>query len=80
VSIRYIASDDGVLGWLGDWVHRYNREGVHENTIGRWLHEPGLTRFQPRPVHPQKDPEAEETFKKFHRPDQSRIPKRLAGY
>lgn len=37
---------------------------VHENTIGRWLHELGLTRLQPRPVHPQKDPEAEVTFKK----------------
>src|SRR3546814_9795750 len=37
---------------------------VHENTIGRWLHELGLTRLQPRPVHPQKDPEAELAFKK----------------
>jgi transposase len=37
---------------------------VHENTIGRWLHELGLTRLQPRPVHPKKDPEAEMTFKK----------------
>jgi transposase len=37
---------------------------VHENTISRWLHEMGLTRLQPRPVHPQKDPEAEATFKK----------------
>ena len=37
---------------------------VHENTIGRWLHELGLTRLQPRPVHPQKDPEAEAAFKK----------------
>jgi len=37
---------------------------VHENTIGRWLHELGLTRLQPRPVHPRKDPEAEAAFKK----------------
>jgi hypothetical protein len=37
---------------------------VHENTIGRWLHELGLTRLQPRPSHPQKDPQAEEAFKK----------------
>jgi len=37
---------------------------VHESTIGRWLHELGLTRLQPRPVHPQKAPEAEATFKK----------------
>jgi transposase len=40
---------------------------VHENTIGRWLHELGLTRLQPRPVHPQKDPEAEAAFKKTSR-------------
>jgi len=37
---------------------------VHENTISRWLHELGLTRLQPRPVHPRKDPEAEAAFKK----------------
>ena len=36
---------------------------VHENTVGRWLHEMGLTRLQPRPVHPRKDPEAEAAFK-----------------
>jgi transposase len=37
---------------------------VHESTIGTWLHELGLTRLQPRPVHPKKDPEAEVAFKK----------------
>jgi transposase len=37
---------------------------VHENTIGAWLGELGLTRLQPRPVHPEKDPAADETFKK----------------
>lgn len=37
---------------------------VHESTIGRWLHELGLTRLQPRPSHPKKIAEAEETFKK----------------
>jgi transposase len=37
---------------------------VHENTISRWLNELGLTRLQPRPVHPQKAPEAEVIFKK----------------
>jgi transposase len=37
---------------------------VHASTIGRWLGELGLTRLQPRPVHPQKDPAAETTFKK----------------
>ena len=37
---------------------------VHENTIGRWLHELGFTRLQPRPSHPRKIAEAEEAFKK----------------
>ena len=37
---------------------------VHESTIGAWLGELGLTRLQPRPVHPKKDVEAETTFKK----------------
>jgi transposase len=37
---------------------------VHESTIGKWLHQLGLTRLQPRPVHPKKDADAEATFKK----------------
>ncbi len=37
---------------------------VHRNTIGVWLGELGLTRLQPRPVHPKKDAAAEEAFKK----------------
>ena len=37
---------------------------VHESTIGKWLGELGLTRLQPRPVHPKKDAEAEATFRK----------------
>jgi transposase len=58
----------GVVRWRcvdlqAEVARRFSKE-VHENTIGRWLHELRLTRLQPRPVHPQKDPEAEETFKK----------------
>ncbi len=41
---------------------------VHESTIGAWLGELGLTRLQPRPVHPKKDAEAEGTFKKTSPP------------
>jgi transposase len=37
---------------------------VHESTIGKWLRQLGLTRLQPRPVHPKKDADAEATFKK----------------
>ena len=36
---------------------------VHDNTIGRWLRQLGLTRLQPRPCHPRKIAEAEEAFK-----------------
>jgi transposase len=58
----------GVTRWRcvdlqAEVARRFSVE-VHENTIGRWLHELGLTRLQPRPVHPQKDPEAEAAFKK----------------
>jgi transposase len=37
---------------------------VCEQTMGRWLHRLEMTRLQPRPRHPKKDPEAEVTFKK----------------
>lgn len=37
---------------------------VCEQTIGRWLRQLGMTRLQPRPVHPKKDPDAEVAFKK----------------
>jgi transposase len=37
---------------------------VHESTMGQWLRQLGLTRLQPRPVHPKKDPETETAFKK----------------
>ena len=37
---------------------------VHESTIGKWLHQLGLTRLQPRPFHPKKDAAAQEAFKK----------------
>ena len=58
----------GVVRWrcvdLRAEIERRFSVTVHENTVGRWLHELRLTRLQPRPVHPQKDPQAEETFKK----------------
>jgi transposase len=38
---------------------------MHPNTIGAWLGEMGLTRLQPRPVHPKKNAAAEATFKNF---------------
>jgi transposase len=49
---------------LQEVVKRRFSVEVHESTIGRWLHELGLTRLQPRPVNPKKDPAAETAFKK----------------
>ena len=58
----------GVVRWRcvdlqGEVARRFSVE-VCEFTIGRWMHELGLTRLQPRPYHPKKDFEAEATFKK----------------
>jgi transposase len=53
---------------------------VHENTIGRWLRELGSTGLQPRPVRPQKDPEAEAAFKKNFAPlVRAELPEPVAG-
>jgi transposase len=37
---------------------------VCEQTVGTWLRRLGMTRLQPRPYHPKKDPKAEAGFKK----------------
>jgi len=37
---------------------------VHVSTIGTWLGKLDMTRLQPRPYHPKKDPAAEVAFKK----------------
>ena len=44
-------------------THRFGVT-VQERAIGKWLRKLGLTRLQPRPYHPKKDPAAEEAFKK----------------
>ena len=63
-----VLATDKVVRWrcvdlLAVVKHRFSVE-VHQSTIGKWLHQLGLTRLQPRPVHPKKDPEAETAFKK----------------
>jgi transposase len=59
---------DRVVRWrcvdLRDEVERRFDVRVHENTIGAWLRQMKLTRLQPRPFHPRKDPAAQEAFKK----------------
>jgi Winged helix-turn helix len=49
---------------LREEVHRRFKVDVNERTIGKWLRSLGLTRLQPRPYHPKKDPAAQEAFKK----------------
>jgi transposase len=49
---------------LRDEVARRFGVTVQERAIGKWLRKLGLTRLQPRPYHPKKDPDAEEAFKK----------------
>jgi transposase len=59
---------DRVVRWrcvdLRDEVQRRFDVTVHENTIGVWLREMKLTRLQPRPFHPKKDPAAQDAYKK----------------
>ena len=59
---------DGVVRWrcedLKAVVARRFAVEVHGHTVARWLHEMDLTRLQPRPVHPKKNPQAEMDFKK----------------
>jgi transposase len=61
-------AQDKLVRWrcldLREEVARRFTVEVHERTIGKWLRQLGLTRLQPRPVHPKKDPDAETTFKK----------------
>ena len=59
---------DKVVRWriadLHGVVKRRFSVDVHPSTVGTWLHQFRLTRLQPRPVHPKKDPAAETAFKK----------------
>ena len=59
---------NGVVRWrcvdLQAEVERRFGVKAHGHTVARWLNELGLTRLQPRPYHPRKDPLAETEFKK----------------
>jgi transposase len=58
---------------------RYSVE-VHERTVGKLLRRLGLTRLQPRPYHPKKDPAAEKAFKKdFSSLVEAALPASAAG-
>lgn len=59
---------DQVVRWrcldLREQVARRFAVETTERTIGRWLRQLQLTRLQPRPFHPKKDPAAQVAFKK----------------
>jgi transposase len=63
---------DRVVRWrcvdLREKVARRFSVTVSERTIGKWLRKLKLTRLQPRPYHPKKDPGAEQAFKKTFLP------------
>lgn len=61
-------SYDGACLDLRDEVARRFEVTVHQSTIGKWRHQLDLTRLQPRPYHPQKDADAEATFKTYGPP------------
>jgi transposase len=59
---------DKVVRWrcvdLREEIARRFSVEVHESTVGKWLHQLGLTRLQPRPFHPKKVAAEEAAFKK----------------
>jgi transposase len=59
---------DKVVRWrcvdLREEIARRFSVEVHESTVGKWLHQLGLTRLQPRPSHPKKVAAEEEAFTK----------------
>ena len=63
---------DGVVRWrCSDLKARILKDfGIeyHERSVGKLLAQIGMRRLAPRPAHPQKDPEAEEAYKKTSPP------------
>ena len=60
---------DGVVRWrcidLRAVIARRFAVEVHVHTVSKWLNQLELTRLQPRPYHPKKDPAAEAAYKKI---------------
>jgi transposase len=63
---------DGIVRWrcvdLRKQIVQRFSVSFHERSVGKLLRQLGLTRLQPRPYHPKKDPEAEVAFKKSNCP------------
>lgn len=59
---------DGVCTWtceaLAIWISERFGKTIHPDSVGRILRGMGLSRQKTRPVHPKKDPKAQERFQK----------------
>ena len=59
---------DGVAHWrcvdLQREIARRFAVEMHESTVGKWLHQLGLSRLQPRPFHPKTDATKQQALEK----------------
>lgn len=59
---------DGVCSWtceaLAIWISERFGKTIHPDSVGRIMRRMGLSRQKTRPVHPKKDPKAQERFQK----------------
>ena len=66
-ALKYCWLPDRDTAWaIGELLPTIDLEafGEDKESVGKWLRDLELTRLQPRPYHPQKDPAAEVSFKK----------------
>ena len=73
------AEMDKLVRWrrvdLQAWLKSEHTISYHERSIGKILKRLGYSHVSTRPVHPQNDPEAMETFKKtLQKPCKTRFP------
>jgi transposase len=74
----------GIVRWrcqdIQEEVAKRFSWAVHESTVGRWLHNLGLTPIQPRPFHPKRNIDAQEAFKSnFPRQVKEALPPAAVG-
>ena len=74
---------DGVVRWrridLARWLEAEFGVEIKERTVGSYLRKLGFRRISSRPAHPERDSEAQETFKKtsptWQRPLSRKVPR-----
>ncbi len=73
---------DGVVRWrridLARWLEAEFGVDIKERTVGSYLKKLGFRRISVRPAHPERDAQAQETFKKtspiWQRPSSRKMP------